>query len=119
MYPPPPLCRQEIGSCLFVQADLELLIPLVLSPQYSQVPPRTKFLVSGQCTVGGMRLSLGPQVAQYFSELIPGSPHYIMLVSVSFPAVFRQPTANTTPNYCTLSSPCFGHCPGKANLSSI
>lgn len=30
-----------------------------------------------------------------------------MLVSVSLPSVFRQPTANTTPNYCALSSLCF------------
>ena len=30
-----------------------------------------------------------------------------MLVSVSLPSVSRQPTTNTTPNYCTLSSLCF------------
>lgn len=30
-----------------------------------------------------------------------------MLVSVSLPSVFRQPTAHTTPNYCALSSLCF------------
>lgn len=35
-------------------------------------------------------------------------PVNIILESVSLPSVSRKPTTNTTPNYCTLSSLCFG-----------